>query len=169
MRLPRLTLQVAGAVVALDALSKLLVAHLLSAGVVVHAGPLVEFDLYYNHAGAGNTLEGRSLLVSVLAVLAVLGIAFLAGRARTRGNALGLGLLLGGGIGNLLDRLFGAPGPLRGGVIDWIRLFGGQGSMNLADLSINLGLIVLVSVMLYACWSDARRAREGRSEVTAPL
>jgi signal peptidase II len=147
MRPPRLSLAVGAGVVAVDLLSKELAAHLLVAGQVVHAGPQLELDLYYNHAGARNTLAGHAVLVSGLAILAVAGLAALARRVRSRGAAVGLGLLLGGGLGNLSDRLFGAPGPLRGGVIDWLRLFGSSGSLNLADLAINLGVVVVLLAM----------------------
>ncbi len=169
MRLSRLTTTVAAVVVVVDAVTKVVVAHVLTADRPVHAGPFLQFDLYYNHAGAGNALTGRSTLVSLLAIIAVLAIAALAGRARNPVNSVGLGMLLGGGVGNLADRVFGAPGPLRGGVIDWIRLFGGQGSMNLADIAINLGLVVLALGAVHGWWMDARRRPDGPSEVAAPL
>jgi signal peptidase II len=163
----RLAATVCGLVVAADAGSKALVAHLLVAGRVVHVAPGLRFDLYYNHAGAGNTLSGRAELVTVLSILAVLTIAAVTARASSRGNALGLGLLLGGGIGNLLDRLFGAPGPLKGGVIDWIRLLGSSGSMNLADLAINLGLVALAITAVRAWWTGPRRTPRRSSAMAA--
>ncbi len=152
MRLPRLSLAAAAIVVLIDAVSKAVVARWLVVGQVVHVGPLLELDLYYNHAGAGNTLAGRPVLVAVLAILAVAALVAMAARTRSRGMSIALGLLLGGGVGNLIDRLFGAPGPLRGGVIDWLRPFNGSGSMNLADLAINLGPLLLVLVVLRQWW-----------------
>ncbi len=149
MRLPRLTLVVATAVVIIDAAAKAIVAHVLVAGRVVHVGSWLDLDLYYNHAGAGNALTGRPVVVSVLSILGCLALAALAARMRSRGASLGLGLLLGGGVGNLVDRLAGAPGPFRGGVIDWIQLFGSTGSMNLADVAINLGVVVLVVMAIW--------------------
>lgn len=48
------------------------------------------------------------------------------------------------GVGNLLDRLLRAPGPLRGGVVDWIKPTLSSGSLNVADLSINAAVIALL-------------------------
>jgi signal peptidase II len=165
MRLPRLTLAVAAVVIGVDALSKLVVAHVLVAGRVVHAGALLELDLYYNHAGAGNRLSGHPALVTALSILAVGLLCLLAARTRSRGMSLGLGLLIGGGVGNLLDRLFGAPGPFKGGVIDWLRPLHSTGSMNLADLSINLGLLVFGLVVVRRVWADWRATQAEPSEL----
>ena len=55
-----------------------------------------------------------------------------------------LGLLLGGAAGNLADRLFRSPGPLRGFVIDWIKLPYFPPTFNLADSAITIGAAVLV-------------------------
>jgi signal peptidase II len=69
-----------------------------------------------------------------------------------------IGLLLGGGVGNLLDRLLRAPGPLRGGVIDWIKPTLSGGSLNLADLAINAAVITIL-VALALGWLRQRRDR----------
>jgi signal peptidase II len=151
-------MSVAATVVALDALSKALVAQWLRPGQVIHAGPLLELDLYYNHAGARNALTGHPVLVSVISMLAIVALLLAAARMRSRGLSLGFGFLIGGGIGNLVDRLAGAPGPFRGGVIDWLRPFGGTGSMNLADLAINLGLLSFAFTALYSWMHRPRRA-----------
>lgn len=77
-----------------------------------------------------------------LAAIAVMVVA--ARRVRTTAIAIAFGLLLGGGVGNLLDRLLRAPSPLRGGVVDWLKPTMSSGSMNLADLAINMALVVIV-------------------------
>jgi signal peptidase II len=59
--------------------------------------------------------------------------------------AVGLGLLLGGAMGNLSDRLFRSPGPLQGWVVDWIR-FSHWPTFNLADSAIACGT-ALVAVL----------------------
>jgi signal peptidase II len=156
MRPPRLSITVAAGVVLIDAVSKAVVAHTLTPGRVVPAGPLLKLDLYYNHAGAGNALTGRPVLVTVLSILACAALAVMAARARSRGMSVGLGLLLGGGLGNLADRLFSSPGPFRGGVIDWLRPLHSSGSMNLADVSINLGVLVLGLTLAAQAWSGRK-------------
>jgi signal peptidase II len=57
--------------------------------------------------------------------------------------AVALGLLLGGATGNLTDRIFRSPGPLRGWVVDWIQLPHWP-VFNLADSSITCGVVLFV-------------------------
>ena len=64
--------------------------------------------------------------------------------------------------------LLGGPGPLRGGGIDWIRLLGSRGSMDLADLAINLGLLTLAITAVRAWWTGQRRTPSRSSAVAAP-
>ena len=59
--------------------------------------------------------------------------------------AVALGLLLGGAMGNLADRLFRFPGPLQGWVVDWIR-FPHWPTFNIADSAIACGTL-LVAVL----------------------
>jgi signal peptidase II len=57
--------------------------------------------------------------------------------------AVALGLLLGGATGNLTDRIFRSPGPLRGWVVDWIQLPHWP-VFNLADSAITCGVVLFV-------------------------
>jgi signal peptidase II len=98
------------------------------------------------------------VLVSVLALVAVIAIATMALRVRSRSAAVAGGLMLGGGIGNLCDRLLRAPGPLRGGVVDWLKPTVDGGSMNLSDVAITLGVAVFLLAALVGAW----RSRTGR-------
>ncbi len=155
----RLTLTVAAAVVALDAITKALAVHFLTGrGTVSVLGGAFRLELYRNFAGPRNTLTGHPVLVSLLALGGVTAIAVLATRVHTRPAAVACGLLLGGGIGNLLDRLLRAPGPLRGGVIDWLRPPWSSGSMNLADLSLTAALIAVLAGTAVGWWRTRRRA-----------
>jgi signal peptidase II len=153
----RLGLIVAGGVVAVDALSKAIAANYLAGrGIVNVFGGHFHFELYRNHAGPGNTFAGHPVLVSLLSLAAVIAIFAMLSVVRARSTAIALGLLLGGGVGNLIDRLVTSPGPLRGGVIDWIKPTLHGGSLNLADLSINAALIVLIVGGAIEWWLDAR-------------
>jgi signal peptidase II len=154
----RLVATIAGAVVALDAATKAVAAHALAGhGVVDVLGGAFHLELYRNFAGPGNILRGHPVLVSVLSVIAVVLITTVAWSVRTTSFAVAAGLLLGGGIGNLVDRLLGAPGPLRGGVVDWIKPTLSSGSLNLADLSINAAVIALL-IGLALDWRRQQRA-----------
>jgi signal peptidase II len=163
----RLALIVAAVVVAVDAISKAVAANLLARrGVVSVLGGHLHFELYRNHAGPGNSFTGHPVLISLLSIAAVIVIAALATRVRTRSTAVAVGLLLGGGIGNLIDRLVTSPGPLRGGVIDWLKPSLHGGSMNLADLSINAAFVVLIVGGLIEWWLAGRSRPAEPSEAT---
>jgi signal peptidase II len=156
----RLIATIAGAVVVVDAITKAIAARALDGrGVVNVLGGAFHLELYRNFAGPGNILTGHPLLVSVLSLVAVALIATAAWSVRTTSFAVAFGLLLGGGIGNLLDRLLRAPGPLRGGVVDWIKPTLSSGSLNIADLAINAAVIALL-VGLGVDWYRQR----GRSD-----
>jgi signal peptidase II len=96
-----------------------------------------------------------------LAALAISALAAsLALRAASRTAAICLAAVLGGAIGNLADRLFRSPGFGRGGVVDWIHLtVAGNGSMDVADLAIQFGVLGAVGAMLIAGRSRARRSQ----------
>ena len=145
----------------LDAVTKAVAARALAGrGLVNVFGGAFHLELYRNFAGPGNILTGHPLLVSILSLTAVALIAVVAWSVRTTSYAIALGLLLGGGLGNLSDRLLRAPGPLRGGVVDWIKPTLSSGSLNIADLSINAAVVA----MLVAVALDSIRQRRDRGD-----
>jgi signal peptidase II len=146
---------VAAAVVALDAATKLAAVALLTGkGQVDVLGGLFHLELYRNFAGPGGRWAGHVVLISLFTLLAVAALAFAATRVRTLSAGIAIGLLLGGGIGNGLDRLLRAPGPLHGGVVDWLQPTLHSGSMNLADLAINAGVAVVLLAAVLAWWRE---------------
>ena len=80
----------------------------------------------------------------MMVVVAAVVVAYLSVRLRSRLWALGLGLLMAGVLGNLTDRLFRAPGPMRGEVIDFLMLPNWP-VFNVADMAIN-GAAALILV-----------------------
>jgi signal peptidase II len=161
----RLLAAIVLAVVAVDQVSKALAVHYLSGrGNVNVLGGAFHLQLYRNFAGSGNRFTGHPVLVSVLALLAVVAIGTIAARVRSRSAALAGGLMLGGGIGNVLDRLLRAPGPLRGGVVDWLKPTVNGGSLNLSDVAITAGVAVVVVSALVAAWRS-RHVRPVPGEV----
>jgi signal peptidase II len=158
-RATRLALIVAAVVVVLDQGSKFLAVALLSGqGQVSVLGGLLHAQLYRNFAGPGGAFDGHIVLISLFTILAVVAIAVAATQVQTRLGAVAIGLLLGGGIGNMLDRLLRAPAPLHGGVVDWLQPTANGGSMNLADLSLNLAFVFAVLAGLHQWWRSRRDA-----------
>ena len=81
-------------------------------------------------------------------------LAVAAARARTGWWAMGIGLILGGAIGNLIDRLFSPPGFGVGHVTDFLA-YGNLFIGNLADVALGAGVIVLG----LSLWTRHRRSR----------
>jgi len=88
-----------------------------------------------------NTDTGRYLLMALLCVI-IAGVLVLVWQAQNRLTAIGFGLILGGAMGNLLDRGF------YGGVFDFLALHLGATPLficNLADITISAGVVLLVA------------------------
>ena len=85
-------------------------------------------------------------------------------RLYSTGWAITLGLVLGGALGNLIDRIFRDPGFLRGGVVDFLSVFGPDGSVlpvfNVADSAIVCGGILGAVMALRGIDFDGSRARD---------
>ena len=85
-------------------------------------GSVLRLHLTHNSGAAFSIATGATWVLTVIATVVVVFILFTARRLGSRGWALALGLLLGGALGNLTDRVFRAPGPGRGEVVDFLQL-----------------------------------------------
>lgn len=160
----RLAYIVAAAVLLADQIAKQLATRLLADGPV-HLFSGVHLQLYRNFAGPGGHWAGHTVLISIFTVAAALGLIVAIARMRLdRLTAIALGLFLGGALGNGFDRLFRGPGPLRGGVVDWLAPSANGGSMNLADLALNAGVVLVIAAALLSM----RSSRGGRAARDAP-
>ncbi|MGQ0480772.1 MAG: signal peptidase II [Pseudonocardia sp.] len=132
--------------------------------------PVTVFDglLYVQlvrNAGAAFALAtGMTWLLTLIAVGVVAAIFKVAGRLRSTGWAIALGLVLGGALGNLTDRLFRAPGPMVGRVVDFISVLEPDGLawpvFNVADMAICVGGALLVVLALLGRELDGTRSRD---------
>jgi signal peptidase II len=110
-------------VLAADITSKIIVVAQLSDRPPVHViSHVLTLTLTRNPGAAFSIGAGATILFSAVAVAVAAVIIRTARSLRSRGWAVALGLLLGGALGNLTDRIFRAPGPFRGYVVDWIQL-----------------------------------------------
>jgi signal peptidase II len=161
----RLAFGVAAAVVAADQVAKQLATRLLPRDGPVHLFGGVHLQLFRNFAGPGGHWAGHTVLISIFTVLAIVALVVTIARIRMdRLTAIALGLFLGGAVGNGLDRLLRGPGPLRGGVVDWLAPSAHGGSMNLADLALNAAVLVLLADALLSM----RSSRADRTAYDAP-
>jgi len=159
---------VAALVLALDVVSKLLVVANLPE---THApkrllGGALYLEQTRNSGAAFSLGTGFTVILSAVAVAVVVFIVRTAGRMRSTGWAIALGLILGGALGNLGDRLFRHPGFLRGHVVDWISAFGPHCQhwpiFNLADSAIVCGAITAAALALFGVDIDGRPGRHAR-------
>jgi signal peptidase II len=165
----RLIATIAGSVVLLDAGTKAIAARALAGrGVVNVLGGAFHLELYRNFAGPGNILRGHPMLVSLLSLIAVVLIAVVAWSVRTTSYAVAIGLLLGGGVGNLLDRLLRAPGPLHGGVVDWIKPTLSSASLNIADLAINAAILAILVALALDSYHRRRDGNDRNGALPSP-
>ena len=156
-----------------DLVSKVLVVATLSRHEPVRLlGGMIYLTEARNPGAAFSFAEGATILFTVVAAAVIVVIIRTASQLRSTAWALALGLILGGAAGNLTDRLFRAPGPLRGAVVDWISLFDPYGRVwpifNLADSGIVCGGILAVALAFFGYEMDGRRrgrpgAASGRS------
>ena len=155
-----LLLMVAGVVLLADIISKQLVVAHLSNRLPVNVIPSVlDFELTRNAGAAFGLAAGATIIFTVVAAAVVVFIARASRRLGSAGWAWALGLLLGGALGNLGDRLFRAPGPLRGHVVDWIHLHHWP-VFNLADSGIVIGGVI--AVLLSMRGNPPRRGQSPR-------
>lgn len=161
----KLAFAVAAAVLVADQVAKQIATRALVDGPVHVVGGL-HFQLYRNFAGPGGSWAGHTVPISIFTVVAAFALAVVILRFRTldRITAIALGLFLGGALGNGLDRLFRGPGPLRGGVVDWLSPSAHGGSMNIADLALNAAVVLMVAGALLSL----RSSRGGRAARGAP-
>lgn len=158
-------LAVACGVLVLDAISKVaIVATLRPRQRVVWLHGLLTLQLYRNPGAAFGVGASYTIIIAAIAVGTIVFILRAARRLRSTGWAVSLGLLLGGAAGNLSDRLLRAPGPLRGDVIDWIKLPLFPPTFNLADTSITFGAVIAVLLALRGIRIDGGRTGGGDGE-----
>jgi signal peptidase II len=157
---------------ALDVITKhIVVADLEGKPVVTVLRGVLYFDVFRNPGAAFSMATGMTWILSLVALAVVVAIVWVAPRLRSTGWAIGLGLVLAGALGNLADRIFRAPGPLRGHVVDFISLFHPYGEgfavFNLADSAITVGGALIVLMALLGKDYDGGTTRKAKEHKTS--
>jgi signal peptidase II len=149
---------VAAFVLAADAITKaIVVVHLRPYQEVHLIGNVLMLDLLRNPGAAFSVGTGNTIVFTAIAAIVVVAIIRTARRLRSLGWAITLGLLLGGALGNLSDRIFRSPGLFRGDVVDWIELTRYWPVFNLADSAIVCGGILTVLLAMLGYHLDGTR------------
>jgi signal peptidase II len=140
---------VAAAVLAADAISKAQVLDRLPGQPPVRLlDGLITLDLTFNAGAAFGVGTSYTAVIALIVCGVIAYIIRTARRLRSPAWTIALGLLLGGAMGNLGDRLFRAPGLLRGQVVDWINLPHFPWTFNLADASITCAAVLIAVLAL---------------------
>lgn len=135
---------VAIAVVALDQLTKWwAVARLDGRDAIPLLGDLLSLRFVLNPGAALGTAAGYTIVLSLVAIAVTVTLIVIAPRLRDPWWAVGLGLFLGGAVGNLIDRLFREPSFLRGHVVDFID-YAGFFVGNVADIALTVAAVVII-------------------------
>jgi signal peptidase II len=163
-----LLLAVAAAVLSADIVSKVLAVKLLTPSQPVPIiGDTVTWTLVRNSGAAFSMATGYTWMLTLVASAVVVGIFWMGRRLVSTGWAIGLGMILGGAMGNLVDRFFRSPGPLRGHVVDFLSI-GWWPVFNVADSSVVGGAILLVTLSAVGFDFDTVGRRSADDAVEAP-
>ena len=139
----RLAVATAAIVILIDQATKIWAVAALDDGPIQVFGDVLRLRLTRNTGAAFSSLQGLGPLIGIAAV-GVIGLVFvMVHHVPRRFEVAGLGMVLGGAFGNLLDRIFRGTGFLDGAVVDWIdpSFFP---TFNGADSAITIGVAVLL-------------------------
>lgn len=133
---------VAVAVLAFDQLTKWWATNALADGPIVVIEDWFQLRLTFNTGASFSIFSGGGQILALVSFGVVALIFYILGDASRRIEALALGLVLGGALGNLSDRIFRGSGLLDGAVVDFID-FTFFATFNVADIAINVGVVLL--------------------------
>lgn len=134
---------VAVAIVAIDQITKAWARVALEDATIDVVPGFLRLALAENSGAAFGLFKSGGQIIAVFAVIAVGVILFAFRTVDRRADLIGLGLVMGGAIGNLVDRLTRGGGFLDGRVTDWIDLWFIP-NFNVADAAISIGVAVLL-------------------------
>jgi signal peptidase II len=141
---PLITAVIAVATIAADQLSKLWAeAELSMTERIPLLGDLLGLQLIYNPGAAFSIGEQFTWIFALLAGLAAVAVGIIAYRTRSLAWSVAWGLLLGGAVTHLADRLFREPGFGIGHVVDFIA-YGNWFIGNIADVAIFAGAVLIL-------------------------
>ena len=147
-RIAPLSLVVAVVIVVLDQITKHWAINELAGDREIHVIWTLQWNLSFNTGMAFSRGQGLGPLIAVLAVLIVIVLVVGSAHVGGRFGRFAAGLLIGGALGNVIDRLFRGDGWLHGAVVDfidfqWFPIF------NVADMGVTVGaaLFAVASVL----------------------
>jgi len=145
---PALTVAIAVAVLLLDQLTKRWALNALAGSAPRHVVWTLQWNLTRNSGMAFSQAQGIGPFIGIIAMVVVLWLAWNTRSMTSTLASVAAGLVAGGALGNLVDRIFRGGRLLHGAVIDfidlqWFPIF------NVADMAIDIGgVLFVIYVML---------------------
>lgn len=157
-------------VFALDQFAKYLVVSNMEVGELIPVlGELFQLYFVKNSGAAFSLASGFTWILSIVAVGVIVVIIVFARRIKSVAWAVMFGLLLGGALGNVTDRLFREPGFGTGHVIDFLKVWGFPAIFNIADIAIVTGMGLFLLLTLRGVGLDGtRHVEHDASEADTP-
>lgn len=145
----RRTLAIALAVIALDQVTKHWAVNALADGRPHHVAWTLQWNLSFNSGMAFSKGQSIGPIIGLVAIVVVVVIVLGVRKTESRTVAIAAGFVVGGAIGNLVDRVFRGEGWLHGSVVDfidfqWFPIF------NVADMGVNVGGALFVLWSLFS-------------------
>ncbi len=132
-------------IVVIDQLTKIWAVAVLTDGPINVVGDTARFVLARNPGGAFSVFSGAGVtpVLAVVAIAVAIYLVRMVGRTDDLLMLVSLSLILGGALGNLIDRLVRSPGFLRGHVIDFVSVSRFP-IFNVADSALTIGIVLLL-------------------------
>ena len=111
----------------------------------------------FNSGFAFSLFSGKAVAVTVLLCIGVVVLAFVVAQVRTVPLAIGAGLVLGGAVGNLSERIVGGHG---GQVPDFITLDYWP-TFNLADACVTVGVVIVIATLVFGGRAELQQGSAG--------
>ena len=147
MKTSRMSLLISAVIVLLDQVSKAWALRDLADGRIIHVIWTMQFNLTFNRGMAFSRGTGIGPIIGVIGLVVVVLLLLSLRRADNTLTRVATGLIIGGAVGNILDRLFRGSGWMRGAVIDFID-FQWWPVFNVADMAIMIGAATMMVAML---------------------
>jgi signal peptidase II len=144
----RWALLTAAGVLTLDQLTKWWVIETLPGDPITLIDGVLDLRYVTNSGASFSMLQGAGPLIAVAVIAIVVLIVMVVRKVGHTPEAIAFGLVLGGAIGNLADRIFRGPGLLDGAVVDFVD-FSFFPAFNVADSAVSVGAVLLLGLAFF--------------------
>ena len=145
----RLAVLTAGLIVLVDQLTKNWARDTFAGGYTEVIGSWLRVTYTKNPGAAFSSFTDSGQLIGVIGVGVVGFLLYVLSKSSRRVEVFSLGMILGGALGNLADRVFRGAGFLDGAVVDWIDWWFIP-TFNIADAALNIGVALLLITLIVA-------------------